>query len=221
MTITSARLTRTALAISVAAGLALVPIVGAGVADAHVVARTAGMGANGFGVVTFMVPNESDTAATTGFTVAFPGVKHLLPESKPGWVSQVTKNADGAVTEIRWAAAPGTPGIPVDQFAEFSVAGGPFAGEVVLPAVQRYADGTTAAWDQRSTAGADEPEHPAPTINAAPPVAAAATDHPARWLGGLGLLAGAAGVAIGAAAARGRKSAPNDENRLEEENGHA
>ena len=105
--------------------------------------------------------------------------------------------------------------------SQFSVAGGPFAGEVVLPAVQRYADGTTAAWDQRSTAGADEPEHPAPTINAAPPVAAAATDHPARWLGGLGLLAGAAGVAIGAAAARGRKSAPNDENRLEEENGHA
>ena len=153
MTLVSARLTRAAVAASAAAALALAPVIGAGSADAHVVARTSGMGDKGFGVVTLMVPNESDAAATTGLTVRFPAVKHLLPEAKPGWTSKVTKDADGAVTEIRWTADPGTPGIPVGEFTEFNVSGGPFTGAVVLPAVQVYANGETVAWDQQAGPG--------------------------------------------------------------------
>jgi uncharacterized protein YcnI len=164
------------------------------------------MGDKGFGVVTLMVPNESDAAATTGLTVRFPAVKHLLPEAKPGWTSKVTKDADGAVTEIRWTADPGTPGIPVGEFTEFNVSGGPFTGEVVLPAVQVYANGETVAWDQQAGPGGDEPEKPAPTINASPADESSAADTLARWLGGLGLLAGAIGVGVGVTARRGGRS---------------
>ncbi|HNP57837.1 YcnI family protein [uncultured Gordonia sp.] len=206
MTLVSARLTRAAVAASAAAALALAPVIGAGSADAHVVARTSGMGDKGFGVVTLMVPNESDAAATTGLTVRFPAVKHLLPEAKPGWTSKVTKDADGAVTEIRWTADPGTPGIPVGEFTEFNVSGGPFTGEVVLPAVQVYANGETVAWDQQAGPGGDEPEKPAPTINASPADESSAADTLARWLGGLGLLAGAIGVGVGVTARRGGRS---------------
>ncbi|WP_228460675.1 YcnI family copper-binding membrane protein [Gordonia crocea] len=196
---------------SAAAGLALAPILGAATAQAHVVARTAGMEANGFGVVTFMVPNESDTAATTELRVTFPAVKHLLPEHKDGWAAHVAKNADGAVTEIRWTAQPGTPGIPVGEFTEFNVAGGPFTGDVVLPAVQRYSDGSSVAWDQRAGADGQEPEHPAPTITVAAAQSAATSDHTARWLGSLGLLAGIAGIGIGGASVRSRREAPTKE----------
>lgn len=204
MSLVSLRLTRAAVAVSAAAGLALVPVIGAGAADAHVVARTSGMGDKGFGVVTLMVPNESDTAATTALTVRFPGVKHLLPEAKPGWTSKVTKNADGAVTEIRWTANPGTPGIPVGEFTEFNVSGGPFTGEVALPAVQVYSDGESVNWDQQAGPGGDEPEKPAPTINASPADESSPADTLARWLGGLGLLAGVIGVGVGVTARRER-----------------
>ncbi|GAB10319.1 hypothetical protein GOARA_056_00660 [Gordonia araii NBRC 100433] len=207
MKTTSVRLARAAAAVSIATGLALAPVLGAGVADAHVVARTSGIGEHGFGVVTFMVPNESDTAATTELKVAFPGIKHLLPEAKPGWTAHVAKNDQGAVTEIRWAAVPGTPGIPIGQFAEFNVSGGPFTGELTLPATQIYADGETVAWDQATGPGGEEPEKPAPTINAASEASSSSSsDGLARWLGGAGLLAGVAGVGAAIAAMRARRN---------------
>lgn len=193
-----------ALAATAALGLVLGPIVGAGAAEAHVTARTSGMGSEGFGVVTFVVPNESDTAATTALTVSFPAVKHLFPEGKSGWTTHVTKNPQGEVTAIGWTADPGTPGIPVGQFSEFNVAGGPFTGTVALPATQVYGDGKVVKWDQNQAPGADEPEHPSPTISPAA-VAAAPSDTTARWLGGLGLLAGAVGIVVGAAGLRGRR----------------
>ncbi len=199
---------RAAAVLAAAAAVALAPVVGAGAAEAHVVARTAGMGANGFGIVTFMVPNESEDATTTEVAVTFPGIKHLLPEAKTGWSTAVTKNAEGAVTGIRWTADPGAPGIKVGEFAEFNVSGGPFTGTVALPTVQRYSDGSSSAWDQPAGADGGEPQRPAPTVSAAPPAAASTSDHLARWLGSLGLLAGALGVGIGAASARGRKAAP-------------
>lgn len=206
MTAFSARLTRAAVAVSAAAGLALAPVLGAGIADAHVVARASGLGDKGFGVVTLMVPNESDTAATTGLTVRFPELKHLLPEAKTGWTSKVTKNADGAVTEIRWTANPGTPGIPVGEFAEFNVSGGPFIGDVVLPTVQAYSDGESVAWDQQAGPGGEEPEKPAPTVKATQAAESSSSDTLARWLGGLGVLAGAIGVGVGVAARRGGRA---------------
>ncbi|MFT3899134.1 MAG: DUF1775 domain-containing protein [Gordonia sp. (in: high G+C Gram-positive bacteria)] len=205
---TSARFARTTAALSAAAVLGLAPILGAGLADAHVVARTAGFGPSGYGVITFMVPNESETAPTTELKVAFPGVKHLSPEGKAGWAAHVTKNAEGGVTEIRWTANPGTPGVPVGEFADFSVAGGPFTGEVKLPATQIYADGETVAWDQAPGPDGAEPEKPSPVINAAES-SASGTDRTARWLGGLGLLAGVLGLGFGVAG-RTRKVTPSD-----------
>ena len=66
-----------------------------------------------------------------------------------------------------------------------------------MPAVQVYANGETVAWDQQAGPGGDEPEKPAPTINASPADESSSADTLARWLGGLGLLAGAIGVGVG------------------------
>jgi hypothetical protein len=104
--------------------------------------------------------------------------------------------------------------------------------QIVMPAVQTYDDGTVVRWDQVQAPGADEPEHPAPTLTLVAPEpgmegmrdhgamagmggghggghqeAATGTDDTARWLGGAGLLVGALGlgVAVGAIA-RGRRS---------------
>jgi hypothetical protein len=71
-----------------------------------------------------------------------------------------------------------------------------------FPAVQTYSDGEVVKWDQVAKDGADEPEHPAPTLKLAAaitPVAAtttpeSSTDPVARWLGAGGLLIGLLGL---------------------------
>ena len=102
----------------------------------------------------------------------------------------------------------------------------PAAGtSVLLPATQTYSDGSVVVWDQVAKDGAAEPEFPAPILVAPAAEDAAATPTPtstapttptasatseaggdtagtaaadpvARWLGGLGLVFGAAGLAL-------------------------
>lgn len=94
----------------------------------------------------------------------------------------------------------------------------------MLPAIQTYDDGKVVAWDQVQAAGAEEPEHPAPTVSltaasasgdshgamttsATATAPADSTDDTARWLGGAGLVVGALGLGVGAGAVlRGRKA---------------
>jgi hypothetical protein len=68
------------------------------------------------------------------------------------------------------------------------------------------------AWDQPAVAGADEPEHPAPSFTVTPgsdapasgeaeaettgETAASSTDGVSRWLGGAGLLAGLGAIGL-------------------------
>ncbi|MGA8850214.1 MAG: YcnI family protein [Aeromicrobium sp.] len=135
----------------------------------------------GFGLATFRVPNESDTAATTRVTVALPKdtpFAHLTAESKPGWeVSTTTKkldepikNGDFEISEpvrtITWTATGS--GIAPGEHATFGVSGGPFpeVDEIVLPTTQTYDDGEVVAWDQEQTGDA-EPERPAPVLGLA------------------------------------------------------
>jgi periplasmic copper chaperone A len=136
-----------------------------------------------------------------------------------------------AVSRITWTARKGAAIAPgqFEEF-DISVGPLPTnVPTMSFPAVQTYDDGTTVRWTDTVTAGSQEPEHPAPTLtlaegenqpaspttasaNPAPgtqPVSqASATDGTARALGtaglvvgGLGLLAGAAG--LGAARRRG------------------
>lgn len=155
-------------------------LLAAGPASAHVHADPSSTAAGGYSVVTFRVPNESDSSATTSVRVSLPTdhpLTYVATKPVPGWVATVTKGAlpkpvtaDGvtvtqAPLSITWTAQPGAAGIGVGQFEEFEVNVGPLpdAGtRVLLPAVQTYADGEVSNWTDVAAAGAAEPEHPAP-----------------------------------------------------------
>lgn len=204
----------------------LASFAGAGAASAHVTANAPTVTQGGYGVVTFVVPNESDAAATTALRVTLPGLTSARPEVMPGWKSVVTKK-DDKVTEITWTADPGSPGVPVGQFGQFRFSGGPFPEQetVELPALQTYADGETADWSQPTPDDGTEPELPAPTLTLPPATgdghhggshaasttgtadasdtpesSASSEDSAARWLGGIGLVVGTLGAVIGVAA---------------------
>ncbi|MEO9326989.1 YcnI family copper-binding membrane protein [Gordonia aurantiaca] len=220
-----AKLTRRiVLPATAAAALGAATLSGAGVASAHVSATAPTVTQGGYGVVTLAVPNEADAAATTQLRVTMPGdgLASARPETTPGWKSIVTKKGD-KVTEITWTAEPGSPGIPVGQFAQFSFSGGPFPEQetIMLPALQVYADGEKIDWNEPTPADGTEPQRPAPTLTLAPgdgahadahhaastvtPQAgeetpAESADDAARWLGGVGLAIGVLGTVFGLAA---------------------
>jgi periplasmic copper chaperone A len=143
------------------------------------------------------------------------------------------RTLEEAVTAITWTADPGVRIAP-DQFDEFAISVGPLpeAGTYFLPATQTYDDGEIVEWAEETVDGQEEPERPAPvlTVVEAPaedavdtvadeqPAAgedadasAAAsdgdsTDDLARGIGIGGLVVGAAGLGIGAAALRRRNA---------------
>ncbi|MFI5778505.1 YcnI family protein [Nocardia sp. NPDC051570] len=205
----SSPISRALVAATATAGLALLAT---GTAAAHVTASSPGATQGGYGVVTFNVPTESETAATTKLTVQLPGVSSARPEPIPGWSAKVDKNDKNQVTAVTWAADPGAPGVGPGLFQRFALSVGPLPKQatVSLPATQTYSDGKVVVWDQATTPGADEPEHPAPTLTLAASkggdehgMAATAesddhgSDDTARWLGGVGLVLGALGAALG------------------------
>lgn len=201
-----------------AAGSAL--LLAAGVAAAHVTVVAPGAEQGGYSVLSFRVPNESDTASTTALTVALPGLKSARTEALPGWTSVVVKDPTSKLaTSVTWTADPGV-GVAPGQFQQFLLSAGPLPeqDEVSFAATQTYSDGNIVSWDQPVGADGTEPEKPAPTLtlaastgeghshgvgtsemdaHAAPPT----TDTTARWLGGTGLVLGALGAALGIGAA--------------------
>lgn len=198
-----------------AAVVGVASLTGAGVASAHVTANTTTVTQGGYGIVNFVVPNEEDVP-TVSVRVSLPNLAGARTEPMAGWKSQVIEDpATKQITAVVWTADPGQ-GIPVGQFAEFRVQGGPFPDEetVSLPAVQTYANGTTVDWSQPENADGSEPDHPAPTVslpegsgdghhgapNASNSDSSSTSDTAARWLGGAGLLVGALGALFGVAA---------------------
>lgn len=175
-------------------------------AHVHVSSDDAVRGATA--LVTFRVPNESNTGArTTALAVTLPNVASVSSESLPGWTATLDRDAaSGTVRSVTWTAAPGG-GVGVDQFALFRIAVQlPDTDTISFPATQTYSDGTVVKWDQPSPPGGGEPEHPAPvlTLGAAPahqPPAGVPTarpsklpDNTARLLGGAALVVAAASV---------------------------
>jgi uncharacterized protein YcnI len=166
-------------------------------------------------IVTFQVPNESNTGAfTTALTITLPNVAAARTESLPGWTAKLDRDAtSGTVRSVTWTAAPNG-GLGPDQFGLFRLAVKlPDTDTVSFPAAQTYADGTVVNWDQQALPDGSEPEHPVPVLNLAtapagphqhpgsPSPAPAATrstapDNTARLLGGAALVVAAAGVAI-------------------------
>ncbi|MEU8588382.1 YcnI family protein [Streptomyces sp. NPDC048664] len=130
------------------------------------------------GVLTFRVPNEEDTAATTKVQVFLPTdhpILGVLVSPQQGWTAQVTttklktpvKTDDGtitdAVSEITWTGGR----IRHGQYQDFDVAFGQLpedTGALAFKTLQTYSDGNVARWIQEPKAGEDEPENPAPTL---------------------------------------------------------
>jgi len=214
-------------------------LLGAGVAAAHVETDPGQAPKGDDATITFRVPNEDDSAGTVKLEVTFP-LDHPVPEARttpiPGWTANVTtttlpkpvhqNNSDvnTAVQTVTWTADPGNQ-IKPGEFLRFSVLAGPLADntdKLTFKVLQTYSNGTVVRWiDPPAADGAQEPEHPAPTLtlvsedaDTAPAQPAAATaastsDNTARWLGGAGVVIGILGLALGIAiAARGRRSAP-------------
>ena len=177
-------------------------------------------------IVTFRVPNESETGSpTTQLTVELPDVASASTDVLPGWTAKLDKDAAaGTVKSITWTAPSGG-GIPADQFELFPMQITlPDTDSVTFPTTQTYADGTVVHWDQPAPPGAAEPEHPVPKLELTgaapdggaaqehaehmPPPAAASnptpvaqqptpsSDNVARALAGGALLVAALGVAI-------------------------
>lgn len=147
-------------------------------ASAHVSVSSDDASQGGFGVATFRVPNESDTAATTKIEVTLPTdapFAFVSAQAKPGWAVETTTekldepvtNGEFEVTEatstITWTAT--GDGIAPGEYDTFGLSGGPFpdTDELMLPVVQTYDDGEVASWDQERT-GDTEPEMPAPVL---------------------------------------------------------
>lgn len=144
------------------------------------------------------------------------------------------RTLEEAVTAVTWTADPGVR-IGPGEFDEFAISVGPLpeAGTYFLPATQTYDDGEVVAWAEETVEGKEEPERPAPSLevveatgddghggapaaenvsdegdDSAPATAGSAdsTDDLARGVGIGGLVVGAAGLGIGAAALRRRRA---------------
>jgi uncharacterized protein YcnI len=195
-------------------------------AQAHVHVRPDSTVAGGDAELAFRVPSESTTASTTALTITLPQDQpfpEIAARATPGWTVKVATDPlpkpvviEGttlteAAHTVTWTAKPGY-AVPPEQYQDFYLSVGPLpeAGDVVFAARQTYSDGSVVAWDQQTVAGADEPEHPAPSFTVTPAAsteagngtaadagaAASSTDDFSRWLGAAGLLAGLGAIGL-------------------------
>lgn len=217
-----ARRTRRGAALVLALGIA--GLVTAAAASAHV--TVSGPGATSGGsdqVITFRVPTESATAATTELQVKLPTdtpIASVLVQPHPGWSDHVTTaklskpivTDDGAITEavstITWTADSKADGIQPGQFDEFVIIAGqlPDAAQLTFPTIQTYSDGSSVSWTQVAAPGSTvEPDHPAPTLTltaASTPAGTTAGKKSSKGSSAtakLGVILGAVGIALGTA----------------------
>ncbi|HET9892721.1 MAG TPA: YcnI family protein [Mycobacterium sp.] len=180
---------------------------------AHVHASSDNAVRGAMALVTFQVPNESNTGAlTTALTITLPNVASARTESLPGWTARLDRDAaSGTVRSVTWTANL-TGGIGADQFALFRLSVKlPDTETVSFPAAQTYSDGSVVNWDQPPLPDGSEPEHPVPMLtlagSAAPHQDHGSPDHPApahptaaddtaRVLAGAALVVAAAGIAM-------------------------
>ncbi|POX51591.1 YcnI family protein [Streptomyces sp. Ru72] len=166
-------------ATTVAALAAAGVLTAAGAAFAHVTVHpeSYAKGATD-GVLTFRVPNEEDTAATTKVQVFLPTdhpILGVLVSPQDGWTAQVTttklktpvKTDDGtitdAVSQITWTGGR----IRHGQYQDFNVAFGQLpenTDQLTFKTLQTYSDGNVVRWIEEAQKGQDEPENPAPVL---------------------------------------------------------
>jgi uncharacterized protein YcnI len=171
-------------------------------------------------MISIRVPNESEKgSATTELTVLLPDLPSARTDVMEGWTARLDRHPTaGTVQSVTWTADPDG-GILPDQLEIFQMQVTlPDTETASFPSIQTYADGTVVRWDQPTTPGADDPQHPAPTLTlvagetghsdhlpitpAAPPetapeqVGGLGPDNVARALAGAALLLAAIGVGV-------------------------
>ncbi len=162
---------------------ALIALAGAAPAFAHVTANPATIQKGGYGVVTFRVPDEDETAGTVALTVNLPAdhpFSSVRTTPLAGWsvttneiaLNPPLKDDDGnAITKtigsVTWKANPGNKIAP-GQYFDFPLSLGPFPDNVDvirMPAAQTYDNGTVVNWADPPNADGSEGEHPAPSVS--------------------------------------------------------
>lgn len=165
---------------AVLAGAFMIILGASPAASAHVQVSGTDATPGGYGLLTFRVPTESDTASTTEVIINFPKDTPIVSVSVapvPGWTATVhtarldkpVKTDDGQVdeyiTKVDWKADSARTAIKPGQFGLFNLSAGPLprTSKITFPTDQRYSNGTVVAWDQIAT-GSAEPDHPAPAL---------------------------------------------------------
>jgi uncharacterized protein len=136
--------------------------------------------------LTIKVPNESESATTTGIKVQLPQDHPLASVSiqpKSGWSYTVKKTTlstplttdDGPVTtvisEIDWTVTAGNRGIKAGEFESFVLSAGPLpdVSTIAFKTLQTYSDGSVVSWIEEPAPGSTvEPEHAAPVLTLSP-----------------------------------------------------
>ncbi|MFI5684215.1 YcnI family protein [Streptomyces sp. NPDC051636] len=151
----------------------------AGAASAHVTVHPESYATGATdGVLTFRVPNEEDSAATTKVQVFLPTdhpVLGVLVSPRDGWSAKVTttklktpvKTDDGTITEAVSEVTFTGGKITAGHYEDFDIAFGQLpddTDQLTFKTLQTYSDGRTARWIEQPQKGADEPENPAPVL---------------------------------------------------------
>jgi uncharacterized protein YcnI len=137
----------------------------------------------------FNVPNEKDDATTTKIEIAMPEnnpLSFVSAQPVPGWqvsiekkkLDQPVKTEGGdvitdAVSRVIWSGG----SLGAGQFQQFVLRVGPIPDKgdsLEFKALQTYSDGDVVRWIETQEPGAEEPEHPAPTLEL---TAATGDDH--------------------------------------------
>lgn len=155
------------IALAVAAPLA---------ASAHVSVSPSEAAAGSYALLTFRVPNESDTAGTIELAVALPTdtpFASVSVEPVSGWTAAIERStldepADVNGTEVTEAATrvvwTADAGVQIDpgEFQRFALSVGPVpeTDSIVLPATQTYSDGEIVEWNATD----EDADHPAPVV---------------------------------------------------------
>jgi uncharacterized protein YcnI len=144
-----------------ATGAAVLVIVGAAAADAHVTVHSKDAKPGGTNAtLVFKVPNEEDNAKTTKIEIDLPTdtpLVGIVPQAPAGWTATVTTD------KIVFSGG----SISGDDDVEFpvKVAQLPKSNTIVFKALQTYSNGDVVRWIDQAAQGGPEPAHPAPTLN--------------------------------------------------------
>jgi uncharacterized protein YcnI len=155
-----------------AAATTIVVLVAGGVASAHIDPDPIAVQSGTSATVAFKVEHGCDGSPTTGMKFQIPdGVTDAVGVVKEGWTSTVTGNT------LEFTGGP----LPADQEDHFDITftAPATAGNISFPVIQSCEQGET-AWIEPVVEGAEEPEHPAPTmkVTEGPPTAEDLTPAP-------------------------------------------